>query len=75
MSNTLPSYKHYFVVFANLLQEYCLRVQWILWTKPLKNKKKMVEKDPQIRALDAGELDIFIDSMEPWKVESIGNQS
>ncbi|KOB52242.1 putative Zinc finger protein MYND domain-containing protein, partial [Operophtera brumata] len=35
----------------------------------------MVEKDPQISALDVGELDIFVDSMEPSQIELIGNQS
>lgn len=34
----------------------------------------MVEKDPQINALDVGELDLFVDSMEPSKIDSIGNQ-
>lgn len=35
----------------------------------------MVEKDPQLSALDIGELDIFVESMEPWRIESIGNQA
>lgn len=35
----------------------------------------MVEKDPQICALNVGELDIFVDSMEPSQIELIGNQS
>lgn len=35
----------------------------------------MVEKDPQISALDVGELDIFIDSMDPSRIESIGNHA
>ncbi|XP_038218288.1 zinc finger MYND domain-containing protein 10 [Zerene cesonia] len=35
----------------------------------------MVEKDPQISALEVGELDLFVQSIEPWRIESIGNQS
>ncbi|CAB3229726.1 unnamed protein product [Arctia plantaginis] len=35
----------------------------------------MVEKDPQLSALDIGELDIFVESMEPWRIDSIGNQA
>ncbi|CAG9792736.1 unnamed protein product [Diatraea saccharalis] len=35
----------------------------------------MVEKDPQLSALDVGELDVFVESMEPWQIESIGNQA
>ncbi|XP_045505367.1 zinc finger MYND domain-containing protein 10 [Colias croceus] len=35
----------------------------------------MVEKDPQLSALEVGELDLFVQSMEPWRIESIGNQS
>ncbi|CAH0403026.1 unnamed protein product [Chilo suppressalis] len=35
----------------------------------------MVEKDPQLSALDIGELDIFVESMEPWQIDTIGNQA
>ncbi|XP_047520304.1 zinc finger MYND domain-containing protein 10 [Pieris napi] len=35
----------------------------------------MVEKDPQLSALEVGELDLFVQSIEPWHIESIGNQS
>lgn len=35
----------------------------------------MVEKDPQISALEIGELDIFVDSMEPTRLDCIGGQS
>lgn len=34
----------------------------------------MVEKDPQLSALDVGELDLFVDSMERSLIESIGHQ-
>lgn len=33
----------------------------------------MVEKDPQISALDIGELDMFVESMEPSQILNIGN--
>ncbi|KAI5641293.1 MYND finger domain-containing protein [Phthorimaea operculella] len=35
----------------------------------------MVDKEPQLSALNPGELDYFVDSMEPSKIESIGNPS
>ncbi|XP_021207310.2 zinc finger MYND domain-containing protein 10 isoform X2 [Bombyx mori] len=35
----------------------------------------MVEKDQQLNALDAGELDLFVESMEPSRIDSIGNQA
>ncbi|KAI8432801.1 hypothetical protein MSG28_013751 [Choristoneura fumiferana] len=35
----------------------------------------MVEKDPQLSALEIGELDIFVESMEPSRIDSIGNQA
>lgn len=35
----------------------------------------MVEKDPQLSALDVGELDLFVDSMEPSRIDTIGNQA
>ncbi|XP_063547405.1 zinc finger MYND domain-containing protein 10 isoform X2 [Cydia strobilella] len=34
----------------------------------------MVEKDPQLSALEIGELDMFIDSIEPSRIDSIGSQ-
>ncbi|XP_063633402.1 zinc finger MYND domain-containing protein 10 [Cydia splendana] len=34
----------------------------------------MVEKDPQLSALEIGELDMFVDSIEPSRIDSIGNQ-
>lgn len=36
---------------------------------------KMVDKDPELNALEPGELDIFVDSMEPSKIDRIGNQA
>lgn len=35
----------------------------------------MVDKDPKISALEVGELDLFVQSIEPWRIESIANQS
>ncbi|XP_028162273.1 zinc finger MYND domain-containing protein 10 homolog, partial [Ostrinia furnacalis] len=35
----------------------------------------MVDKDPQLRALEIGEVDMFVESMEPARIESIGNQA
>ncbi|XP_041974306.1 zinc finger MYND domain-containing protein 10 isoform X1 [Aricia agestis] len=35
----------------------------------------MVEKDTQLSTLDVGELDLFVQSMEPWPIEAIGNQA
>lgn len=35
----------------------------------------MVENEEQLSALDIGELDLFIDSMEASRMESIGNQA
>lgn len=35
----------------------------------------MVEKNPQLSALDIGELDLFVESMEPSKIDCIGNQA
>ncbi|VVC98949.1 unnamed protein product [Leptidea sinapis] len=35
----------------------------------------MVEKDPQLQALEPGELELFVQSMERGCIESIGNQS
>ncbi|XP_072948432.1 zinc finger MYND domain-containing protein 10 [Epargyreus clarus] len=35
----------------------------------------MVENDQQLSALNVGELDIFVESMEPTHMESIGNQA
>lgn len=35
----------------------------------------MVEKDPQLSALDIGELDMFVESMEPSQILNIGNQA
>lgn len=35
----------------------------------------MVEKDISLNALDVGELDLFVQSIEPWRIESIGNQA
>lgn len=34
----------------------------------------MVDKDPQLCALNIGELDIFVDSMEPSRIEAIGKE-
>ncbi|XP_075985801.1 zinc finger MYND-type containing 10 [Anticarsia gemmatalis] len=35
----------------------------------------MVEKDPQLSALEIGELDMFVESMEPSRIDAIGNQA
>ncbi|XP_026750576.1 zinc finger MYND domain-containing protein 10 [Galleria mellonella] len=35
----------------------------------------MVDKDPQLSALEVGELDMFVESMEPSRIENIGNQA
>ncbi|XP_023947226.2 zinc finger MYND domain-containing protein 10 [Bicyclus anynana] len=35
----------------------------------------MVEKDAQLAALDIGELDMYVQTMEHWRIESIGNQA
>lgn len=35
----------------------------------------MVEKDTQLSALDIGELDLFVESMAPSQILSIGNQA
>lgn len=35
----------------------------------------MAENDSQLSALDVGELDLFVESMEPWKLSNIGNQA
>lgn len=35
----------------------------------------MVDKDPQLSALDIGELDMFVESMEPSQILNIGNQA
>ncbi|KAG6461714.1 hypothetical protein O3G_MSEX012809 [Manduca sexta] len=35
----------------------------------------MVEKDPQLSALEPGELDLFVESMEPSRLELIGNKA
>ncbi|XP_034825990.1 zinc finger MYND domain-containing protein 10 isoform X1 [Maniola hyperantus] len=32
-------------------------------------------KDVPLAALDVGELDMYIQTMEPWRIESIGNQA
>ncbi|XP_053618333.1 zinc finger MYND domain-containing protein 10 [Plodia interpunctella] len=35
----------------------------------------MVEKDPQLTALEAGELDVFVETMEASRLEVIGSQA
>ncbi|CAH2231901.1 zinc finger MYND domain-containing protein 10 [Pararge aegeria] len=35
----------------------------------------MVERDAQLAALDIGELDMYVQTMEHWRIESIGNQA
>nr|XP_026499365.1 zinc finger MYND domain-containing protein 10 [Vanessa tameamea] len=35
----------------------------------------MVEKDSQLSALDIGELDMYVQSVEPWCIDAIGNQA
>lgn len=35
----------------------------------------MVEKEAQLAALDIGELDMYVQTMEPWHIESVGNQA
>lgn len=35
----------------------------------------MVEKDPQLRALDFSELDMFVENMEPSQILNIGNHA
>lgn len=35
----------------------------------------MVEKDAQLSALDIGELDLFVESMEPSQIINIGNHA
>lgn len=35
----------------------------------------MVEKDAQLSALDIGELDLYVQSMEHWRLDSVGNQA
>lgn len=35
----------------------------------------MVEKEAQLAALYIGELDMYVQTMEPWHIESIGNQA
>lgn len=35
----------------------------------------MAEKEVPLSALDAGELELFIQSMTSWPIEAIGNQA
>lgn len=35
----------------------------------------MVDKEPQLNALEVGELDLFVDSMKPFEIENIGNEA
>lgn len=62
LSSSLIINKQFFVSVSNL-HKYQHRLS------------KMVEKESQLSALDIGELDMFVDSMEPWRIENIGNQA